>query len=47
MEFFLRSSIMCSIIGLLAIGTIGLGRLFVRGRSLVPKPPAMMMLFNG
>src|SRR4030067_561874 len=33
--------------GLFASGTIGLGRLLVSGRSLVPSPPAIMMLFTG
>ena len=41
-----RSSVtMCSIIGALAIGIIGLGALEVRGRSRVPSPPAMMTAF--
>jgi hypothetical protein len=29
-------------IGILAIGTIGFGMLMVKGRSLVPKPPAII-----
>src|SRR5262245_44863185 len=36
---------MCSIIGTLAMGIIGLGALDVRGRSRVPSPPAMMTAF--
>ena len=36
---------MCSIIGRLAIGSIGLGALEVSGRSRVPSPPAMMTAF--
>ena len=35
----------CSIIGMLAMGSIGLGWLEVRGRSLVPSPPAMITAF--
>ena len=30
---------MCSIIGALAMGIIGLGEFDVRGRSRVPRPP--------
>jgi hypothetical protein len=36
---------MCSVIGLFATGTIGLGKLLVNGRSLVPEPPAMITAF--
>jgi hypothetical protein len=36
---------MCSIIGALAMGIIGLGAFDVRGRSRVPSPPAMMTAF--
>ncbi len=36
---------MCSIIGLLASGIIGLGVLLVRGRRRVPSPPARMTAF--
>ena len=36
---------MCSIIGLFMRGTIGFGVLQVRGRSLVPNPPAIMTAF--
>ena len=36
---------MCSIIGRLARGIIGLGWFEVRGRSLVPSPPAMITAF--
>lgn len=43
----LSKSMMCSIIGLLAIGIIGFGTLLVSGRSRVPKPPAMMTAFTG
>ena len=35
----------CSIIGMLAIGSIGLGWFEVSGRSLVPSPPAMITAF--
>ena len=37
---------MCSIIGRLTMGSIGLGALEVRGRSRVPSPPAMMTAFT-
>src|SRR5674476_1109050 len=37
----------CSIIGMLAMGNIGLGWLEVRGRSRVPSPPAMITAFMG
>jgi hypothetical protein len=33
-------------IGRLTTGTIGLGRLQVKGRNLDPSPPAMMMAFK-
>ena len=36
----------CSIIGMLAIGNIGLGWLEVNGRSRVPSPPAMITAFT-
>ena len=36
---------MCSIMGLFAMGTIGLGILTVSGRRRVPKPPAMIIAF--
>jgi hypothetical protein len=36
---------MCSIIGLLASGTIGLGMLLVKGRRRVPNPPAITTAF--
>ena len=36
---------MCSIIGRLAIGSIGLGAFDVSGRSRVPSPPAMITAF--
>ena len=36
---------MCSIIGRLASGIIGLGRFEVSGRSRVPSPPAMITAF--
>ena len=42
---FFSSSTMCSIIGRLAIGIIGLGWLEVSGRSRVPSPPAMITAF--
>ena len=35
----------CSIIGMLAIGNIGLGWFEVSGRSRVPSPPAMITAF--
>ena len=38
-------STMCSIIGRLASGIIGLGALEVSGRSRVPSPPAMITAF--
>src|SRR5450756_2617810 len=38
---------MCSMIGRLTIGTIGLGRRDVSGRRRVPSPPAMMTAFIG
>ena len=38
---------MCSIMGLFINGTMGFGVLQVRGRSRVPKPPAMMTAFIG
>ena len=38
---------MCSIIGTLAIGIIGLGWLQVSGRSRVPSPPARITAFTG
>ena len=41
------SSTMCSIIGRLASGIIGLGWLLVRGRRRLPSPPAMMTAFIG
>jgi hypothetical protein len=37
---------MCSIIGLFATGIIGLGWFEVKGRSLVPSPPAMITAFT-
>ena len=37
----------CSIIGMLAMGSIGLGWLEVSGRSRVPSPPAMITAFTG
>src|SRR5690606_20406314 len=40
-------SMMCSIIGRLTSGSIGLGLLEVRGRSRVPSPPAMITAFTG
>src|SRR5690242_2366394 len=40
------SSTMCSIIGRLAIGIIGLGWFDVRGRRRVPSPPAMITAFT-
>jgi hypothetical protein len=36
---------MCSIIGALAMGNIGLGALEVSGRRRVPSPPAMITAF--
>ena len=36
---------MCSIIGTLAIGIIGLGAFDVSGRRRVPSPPAMITAF--
>ncbi|GIU89177.1 MAG: hypothetical protein KatS3mg010_0276 [Acidimicrobiia bacterium] len=42
---FARRCTMCSIIGTLAIGIIGLGELLVSGRSRVPSPPARMTAF--
>ena len=36
---------MCSIIGRLASGSIGLGAFEVSGRSRVPSPPAMITAF--
>ena len=36
---------MCSIIGALAMGIIGLGAFDVRGRRRVPSPPAMITAF--
>src|SRR3990170_6308352 len=45
MEFSLRSSTIWSIMGLLAMGTMGFGRLLVRGLNLVPNPPAMTTHF--
>ena len=42
---FFSSSTMCSIIGRLAIGIIGLGWLEVSGRRRVPSPPAMITAF--
>jgi hypothetical protein len=39
------SCTMCSIIGALAMGIIGLGELDVSGRSRVPSPPAMITAF--
>ena len=36
---------MCSIIGALAMGSIGLGEFDVRGRRRVPSPPAMITAF--
>src|SRR5690606_15007897 len=41
----LSKSIICSITGLFAIGTIGLGLPHVRGLSLVPSPPAIITAF--
>ncbi|MEZ5142691.1 MAG: hypothetical protein R2726_09275 [Acidimicrobiales bacterium] len=41
---FSRST-MCSIIGRLTRGSIGLGALEVSGRSRVPSPPAMITAF--
>src|SRR3954462_10938561 len=41
---FSRST-MCSIIGRLTIGIIGLGTIEVSGRSRVPSPPAMITAF--
>jgi hypothetical protein len=38
---------MCSIIGLLAMGIMGLGMLLVRGRRRVPNPPAIIKAFTG
>ena len=35
----------CSIIGMLAMGSMGLGWFEVSGRSRVPSPPAMMTAF--
>ena len=35
----------CSIIGMLAMGSMGFGWFDVSGRSLVPSPPAMMTAF--
>ncbi len=37
---------MCSIIGRLTSGSIGLGALEVSGRSRVPSPPAMITAFT-
>jgi hypothetical protein len=37
---------MCSIIGLLAMGIMGLGVLLVRGRRRVPNPPAIIRAFT-
>src|ERR1700758_2363223 len=37
---------MCSMIGLLATGSMGLGWFAVIGRSRVPSPPAMTTAFN-
>ena len=37
---------MCSIIGRLAIGSIGFGAFEVSGRSRVPSPPAMITAFT-
>jgi len=37
----------CSRMGLFPTGTIGFGTLHVRGRSLVPSPPAMTTAFTG
>ena len=39
------SSTMCSIIGRLTSGSIGLGALEVSGRRRVPSPPAMITAF--
>jgi hypothetical protein len=36
---------MCSITGFPAIGTMGLGRRIVNGRSLDPSPPAITTAF--
>src|SRR5512137_2781348 len=47
MSCFLSSSTMCSMIGRLKSGIIGLGMLPVRGWMRVPKPPAMMTAFIG
>jgi hypothetical protein len=42
--FFSRVT-MCSIIGWLTMGIIGLGAFEVRGRRRVPSPPAMITAF--
>ena len=47
MPWRFSSSTMCSIIGRLTSGSIGLGALDVRGRSRVPSPPAMITAFMG
>ncbi len=39
-------SMMCSIIGRLTSGSIGLGALLVSGRRRVPSPPAMITAFT-
>ncbi len=44
--WLLRRVTMCSIMGRLAIGIMGLGWLQVRGRNRVPSPPAMMTAFT-
>jgi hypothetical protein len=41
----LRLIIVCSIIGLFMIGSIGFGRELVSGWILVPNPPAMTTAF--
>ena len=45
MPWFFSRSRMCSITGLLTIGTIGLGRSIVRGRRREPSPPAITTAF--
>ncbi len=45
MPWRFSSSTMCSIIGRLTNGSMGLGALDVSGRSRVPSPPAMITAF--
>jgi hypothetical protein len=41
----MANSIICSITGLFATGTIGFGALQVSGLNLVPSPPAIITAF--